>query len=197
MRHRIVPKDFDAQELINNIEQTTLIVSYQKDKILQQTAKTVRNRVKIQYLKDEKGLFVLNEREEKILKKSKGDTVRSTLYAQTYLGKIRDVDRFEDNMPMRENGDWKFKEGKDKFVFVKREDINKVKNSDKLISSIIDPIIKQIVMEQKNRELIKDYQGNIIRHVRVKTNNGRIVKERLNYRSKHSYKNIIYSKKYY
>ena len=193
LRHRIVPKDFDAQELINNIEQTTLIVSYQKDKILQQTAKTVRNRGKIQYLKDEKGLFVLNEREEKILKKSKGDTVRSTLYAQTYLGKIRDVDRFQDNMPMRENGDWKFKEGKDKFVFVKREDINKVKNSDKLISSIIDPIIKQIVMEQKNRELIKDYQGNIIRHVRVKTNNGRIVKERLNYRSKHSYKNNFYA----
>src|SRR5690606_25369710 len=123
----------------------------------------------------------------------KGDSIRSSLYAQTYLGKIRDVERYADNQPRRENNDWKYKQGKDEFIFVKRENISKVKESDKLIESIIDPTIQQLVKDQKKNAEIKDFQGNIIRHVRIKTSTGREVKERLNYRSKYDYKNKFYS----
>lgn len=193
LRTKLIPRDFNAQSLIKEIEATTLIVNYKKDKILLQTEKTVRKRGKIQYVKNKKGAFVLNDNGDKIIKKATGSAVRSPLFAQTYLGKIRDVERFEDHQPKRENGEWKYKRGKDEFIFVKRESISKVKESDKLIASIIDPIIRNLVETQKNNVEIKDYQGNIIRHVRIKTNSGREVKERLNYRSKNDYKNQFYS----
>lgn len=193
LRRRIIPANFNAQKLISNIEQTTLVVNFQKEKILKQTSKTIRHRGKIQYLKNKNGQFILDKIGNKILKKANGDTVRTTLYAQTYLGKIRDVERYLDDMPIREKGDWKYKQGKDEFIFVKRENINKVKVSDKLINSIIDPVVKKLVENQKNKPQIFDHQGKQIRHVRIKTSNGREVKERLNYRSKHNYKNKFYS----
>lgn len=193
IRKKIIPLYFNVQSLINEIESTTLIVNYQKDKILQQTSKTVRKRGAIQYVKNKNGEFLYDEDGNKIIKKAKGDSVRSSLYAQTYLGKIRDVERYADNQPQRENNDWKYKQGKDEFIFVKRENITKVKESDKLIESIIDPNIQQLVKDQKKNAEIEDFQGNIIRHVRIKTSMGREVKERLNYRSKYDYKNKFYS----
>lgn len=193
LRKKIIPSYFNVQSLINEIESTTLIVNYQKDKILQQTNKTVRKRGVIQHVKNKDGEFVLNENGDKIIKKAKGDSIRSSLYAQTYLGKIRDVQRYADNQPQRENNNWKYKQGKDEFIFVKRENISKVKESDKLIESIIDPNIKQLVLYQKKNTEIKDFQGNVIRHVRIKTSTGREVKERLNYRSRYDYKNKFYS----
>lgn len=193
LRKKIIPSYFNVQSLINEIESTTLIVNYQKDKILQQTSKNVRKRGVIQYVKNKDGEFVLDENGDKIIKKAKGDSIRSSLYAQTYLGKIRDVERYADDQPQRENNNWKYKQGKDEFIFVKKENISKVKESDKLIESIIDPNIKQLVLDQKKNTEIKDFQGNVIRHVRIKTSTGREVKERLNYRSKYDYKNKFYS----
>lgn len=193
LRKKMIPPYFNVQSLINEIESSTLIVNYQKDKILQQTSKTVRKRGVIQYVKNKDGEFVYDENGDKIIKKAKGDSIRSTLYAQTYLGKIRDVERYADNQPQRENNDWKYKQGKDEFIFVKRENISKVKESDKLIESIIDPNIKQLVLDQKKNSEVKDFQGNVIRHVRIKTSAGREVKERLNYQSKYDYKNKFYS----
>lgn len=186
-------ESFDSQKLITEIENNTLIVNYKKDKLVQQSKKKIRERGKIQYVKDKLGNFKLNLEGEKIIKISDGDTIRSTLFAQTYLGKIKDVERYNDGHPIRENGEWKYKTGKDEFIFVKRESIEKVKSSDKLIVSIIDPVIRKLVSEQKRKNIIKDYQGNIIRHVRVKTNMGKEVKERVNYISKHDYKNNFYS----
>lgn len=191
--NRVPFAGFNSQTLIQNIENNTLIVNYENDKILNQTCKNVRKRGKLQYLKDKQGKFKLDENGNKILLKMKGDTVRSGLYAQTYLGKIRDVERYDDGQPKREGGDWKYKAGKDEFVFVKREPIDKIKTSDKLIEAIIDPAIKKLVKEQKSKSEIKDYQGNVIRHVRVKTSAGKEVKERVNYTSKHDHKNNFYS----
>lgn len=185
--------EFNPQELIREIEEKTLIVNYQKDKILNQAVKKVRKRGEIQYVKDRQGKYVLAEDGNRIVKYAKGDTVRSELYAQTYLGKIKDVERYDDGQPKRKNGDWEYKTGKDEFLFVKREDINKVKSSGKLIKSIIDPVIKDIVDKQKKNNIVKDYQGNIIRHVRIKAKTGREVKERINYRSEYDYKNKFYS----
>jgi len=185
--------NFDSQKLINDIENNILIVNYKKDKLVQQSKKIIRERGKIQYVKDKQGNFILNDKDKKIIKISDGDAIRSTLFAQTYLGKIKDVERYQDGQPIRENGEWKYKSGKEEYLFVKRESIDKVKTSDKLISSIIDPVIKKIIFDQKNKSIIKDYQGNIIRHVRVRTNAGKEVKERVNYLSKLEYKNSFYS----
>ena len=90
--------------------------------------------------------------------------MRSELFAQTYIGKIRDVERDEKGKPIRENGDWKYKTGKEEFVFVKREPINSVKSSEKNINSIVDPQIRKLVKEQKNNSVIRDSQNNIIRN---------------------------------
>lgn len=210
LREKVKPSStFNAQELIRRIEEKTLIVNYEKDRILNQAVRKVRKRGKIQYVKDKQGKFVLDTDGNRIIKYATGDTVRSELYAQTYLGKIRDVvrDEYEKEIefkkldkkykikgfPVRKNGDWEFKTGKDEFLFVKREDIDKVKSSDKLIKSIIDPVIRDLVIAQKSNNTVKDFQGNTIRHVRIKAKTGREVKERVNYRSEHDYKNKFYS----
>jgi CRISPR-associated endonuclease Csn1 len=200
----------NVQKFITEIENSTLIFNYKKNKVLKQTAKTVRKRGKKQYLKDRKGKFALNENGDKILLKAKGDTVRSGLYAQTYLGKIREVERdnFEKEINVeklnlkikviglpikRRNNDWAYKQGRDEFSYVKRDDINKIKVSEALINNIVDPCIRELVRKQKNNAEIIDSQGNVIRHVRIKVNAGKEVKERINYRSKHEYKNKFYS----
>ncbi|MDO5665903.1 MAG: HNH endonuclease domain-containing protein [Bacteroidia bacterium] len=188
-----IPQSFNVQKFILEIENSTLIYNFEKKSISKQTSKIVRKRGKRQYLKDKNGKYILNESGERILLMSKGSTVRSSLYAQTYLGKIRNVERSADGKPIREGEDWKYKTGNDEFSFVKRENIDKVKASENLINSIIDPIIRELVRKQKGKAEIKDYQGNIIRHVRIQTKAGKEVKERVNYRSKHEYKNKFYS----
>ena len=186
-------KGFNSQQLIRDIDSNTLVVNYENDKLLKRTYKNVRKRGRLQYLKDKRGKLVLDQNGNKIILKAKGDTVRSTLFAQTYLAKIKDVERYNDGQPMRENGDWKYKAGKDEFIFVKKEDIEKVKKSDKLIEAIIDSEVRNLVDKQKNNTIVKDYQGNTIRHVRIKTSSGQKVKERINYRSQHEHKNHFYS----
>lgn len=188
--NRIPFKDFNSQTLIQKIENNTLIVNHQSDKILKQSCKNVRKRGKLQYLKDKQGKFKLDENRNKILLKAKGDTVRSELFAQTYLGKIKDVERYEDGQPKREGSDWKYKTGKDEFIYVVRKPIKDVLSR---IDDIVDPVIKELVREQKNNTEIKDCQGKIIRHVRIKVNTGKEVKERINFTSKHDYKNKFYS----
>ncbi len=193
LKENEIPKNFNVQKFISNIEGSTLIYNFGKKSITKQTSKIVRKRGKRQYLKDKKGNYVLDNDGKKILLISRGSTVRSDLFAQTYLGKIKNVERDEDGKPIREGDDWKYKSGKDEFSFVKREDIDKVKASESLINSIVDPIIQELVRKQKRNSEIKDYQGNIIRHVRIQVKAGREVKERVNYRSKHDYKNKFYS----
>ncbi len=184
---------FNSQFIINEIENKTLIVNYEKDQLQKKTKKIVRKRGEIQFVKNKNGEYKLDKSGNKIVKIADGDTARTVLYAQTFLGKIKDVERFDDGQPIHKDGDWKYKKGDSEFIFVKREKIDKVKSSDKLISEIVDPVIKQLVVNQKNNTEIRDYQGNIIRHVRIKTNSGKEVKLRLNYKSKHDYKNKYYS----
>src|SRR6202008_3662633 len=106
---------FNSQKLINEIENKTLIVNYEKDTILKETSKIVRKRGKIQYIKNKTGNFVLDKDGNKILKVAKGDTVRSPLFKDTFVAKIKDVERYDDGQPIRENGDWKYKTGKDEY----------------------------------------------------------------------------------
>jgi CRISPR-associated endonuclease Csn1 len=197
--------EFNSQKLINDIENNTLIVNYEKDTIVKETYKTVRKRGRIQYVKNKKGEFVLDKEGNKIVKVAKGDTVRSTLYAQTYLGKIRDVERddFEKEIKIgksnlsvkvkgfpkkRQANDWIYKQGKDEFVFVVRKSLKDALSN---IDDIVDPVIREIVRQQKENAI--DPQGKKIRHVRIKTKAGQIVKDRINYRSEKDYKNKFYS----
>lgn len=179
---------FNSQKLIEDIETQTLIVNYEKDKILQQTSKNVRKRGKLQYVADNNGNPIIDNNGNKIIKKQQGDTVRSTLYKQTFLGKIKDVERYSDGQPIRENGDWKYKKGDNEFIFTERKPLKDVLSK---TDDIIDPVIKKIVKEQKGNAV--DPQGNKIRHVRIKVKAGQVVKERVNFRSEHDYKNFYYS----
>ena len=207
IRDRELPYRFNSHNLIQEIENTTLIVKYEKDNILKQTNKVVRKRGRVQYLKDKKGKFILDKNGDKVLLKANGSTVRSGLYAQTYLGKIREVERdnFEKEIEVerldlkikvkglpakRLNNDWTYKEGNDEFSYVVRKPIKDILSK---IDDIVDPCIRELIRKQKNNSEIKDYQGNIIRHVRIRTKAGKEVKERINYRSKHEHKNKIYS----
>jgi len=183
-------KEFNAQNLIKDIENNILIVNYQKDKIIQQTKKVVRNRGEIEYLKNKKGNFILDENGEKIVKKAQGDSLRSTLFKQTYIGKIKAIERDENGKPIRVNGDWKYKTGDDEFIYTERKPIKDVL---KKTSDIIDPDIRKLVEKQKGNDDIFDFQGNKMRHVRIKVRAGKKVKERINYRSKHEHKNHFYS----
>ncbi|MFD2727796.1 type II CRISPR RNA-guided endonuclease Cas9 [Hyunsoonleella rubra] len=179
---------FSSQELIQKTEGQTIIVNYEKDKILQQTVRKIRKRGKLQYVKDKNGNYLTDEKGERVVKKSQGDTVRSTLYKQTFIGKIRDVDRFTDGQPIRQNGDWKYKTGGEEFIFTERKPLKDVLSK---VDDIIDPVIREIVRTQKGNAV--DPQGNKIRHIRVKSKSGQVVKERVNYRSEHDYKNYYYS----
>ncbi|TAF72386.1 MAG: hypothetical protein EAZ53_16335 [Bacteroidetes bacterium] len=182
-------KDFNSQKLIEEIENTTLIYNYEKDNILKQTAKNKRKRGKLEKLKDKDGSFILDDNGNEIQIKLAGNSIRSTLFAQTFIAKIMDVERDENDKPIKEpNGNWKFK--KEKFAFVKRVP---VKDCLSKIKDIVDPVIRKLVEQQKNNDVIKDYQCNTIRHVRIKTGAGKEVKERVNYKSEHNYKNYYYS----
>lgn len=190
--------EFNPQALIREIEERTLIVNYEKDKILNQAVKKIRKRGKVQYVKDKQGNFVFDKDGNRIIKYAKGDTVRSELYAQTYLGKIKDVERYDDGQPKRENGEWKYKTGKDEFIYVKRDAVDdaktELKNGKRPIGYVVDPTIRQIIFDSRKKGVKPfDSQGNEIRRVRVVARSGRIVKERINYRSEHDYKNKFYS----
>lgn len=179
-------KGFDARAIKRTVEAETLVVNYFKDNITTQTFKKVRKAGKIQYKTDEKG----NEIMEQPLM-SAGDTIRGSLFKDSFLGKIKDVERFKDGQPMRENGDWKYKKGDDEFLYVKREPIEKITKSS--IKDIIDPVISKLIEEQLGNKEILDYQGNPIRHVRIKKNTGKPVKERIDFKSEKEYKNYYYS----
>lgn len=183
-------KGFNPQNLIKDIENNILIVNYQKDKIVQQTKKVVRNRGEIEYLKNNNGDFILDKKGEKVKKTAQGDSIRSTLFKQTYIGKIKAIERDENGKPVRENGDWKYKSGDDEFIYTERKPIEDVL---KKTSDIVDPDIRKLVESQKRNKPILDFQGNEIRHVRIKVRAGKKVKERVNYRSKHEHKNHFYS----
>ncbi len=185
--------NFNAQKLVNDINNNTLIVNYHKDKIIEQTYRYVRKRGKLQYLKDKNGKFKLDKDGEKILLKAQGATIRGKLFQETFIGKIKNVERDKSNKPLRnKDGSWQFKTGKDEFLTVVRKPIMSAK-----IENIIDPNLKELIQEQLksgvSKSELKDFQGNTIRRVRVTTNAGRVVKERVNYKSKHDYKNKYYS----
>ena len=82
--------------MIRNIENSTLIVNLEKDNLVKQTKKAIRKRGKIQYA-TKNGKYILDKDEKNVKMYAKGDSLRSTLFKQTFLGKIKDVEREEPN----------------------------------------------------------------------------------------------------
>lgn len=181
--------NFNSQNLIREIENSVLVINYQNDKILKRTFKTVRNRGRIAYVRDKQGNYI-SRNGERVAKKAKGDSIRTTLYKQTFVAKLRDVEREDGKAQRNEDGSWKFKTGKDEFFYAERVNIEEAR---KYINDIVDPDIRELISKQKNQSIIKDQKGNIIRHVRVRTNAGKIVKERFAFQSRHPYKNNYYA----
>lgn len=178
---------FNAQKIKSTIEENTLIYNYTKDNTTVQTYKKVRVGGKIQYKKDNNGNNILTEPLY-----SKGDTIRTSLFKDTFLGKIKDVERDEDGNPSRNetNTDWEYKTGDEEFIYVKKEPIEKISRTN--IKDIIDPHLAKLIESQLGKEP-KDWQGNKIRHVRIKKKAGKKVKSRIDYRSDKEYKNYYYS----
>ena len=178
-------ENFNAQKIISEINANALVENYTKDTITQQTFKNVRKLGKIQYLK-RNGEYVLDENQNKILLRSKGDTIRKPLFQDTFIGKIKEVKRDENGKPMRDNN--KNLIFNDEFSWVVRKELKDViSSSDK----IVDPEIKKIV--ERDKLNARDQQGKAIRRVRIKVKGGKKVKERVNYKSKHDYKNQFYA----
>lgn len=181
-------ENFNPQKIISEIENNTLVVNYTKDTITKQTFKYVRKRGKIQYLK-RKGKYMLDNNMEKIPLIAKGDTIRKSLFKDTFIGKIREVKRDENGRPLRDkNKNLIFNDGDNEFSWVVRKELKDVLSK---TDKIVDPVIANIVKKQKHDS--KDPQGNQIRRVRVKVKKGKEVKKRLNYKSKYEYKNQYYS----
>ena len=84
-----------------------------------------------------------------------------------------------------------YKQGSEEFAFVKREPINKINKSN--IGNIVDSKLAQLIEKQLGRSSILDWQGNPIRHVRIRKKSGKQVKERIDYRSEKEYKNFYYA----
>jgi CRISPR-associated endonuclease Csn1 len=187
---RLNPPNFEnlnAQKIISKIENNTLVVNYSKDTIIHQTFKCARKRSKVQYLK-QNGNYVLNSNGQKTPLISRGDTIRGSLFQETFIGKIRETKRDEYGNPLRDN-DKKliFHEGEKEFSWVERKKIEDILTK---TNEIVDPKIRKIIEKEKLNA--KDPQGNQIRRVRIKVKQGKIVKKRLNYKSKHEYKNHYY-----
>jgi len=115
------------------------------------------------------------------------------------LSKIRDVERYDDGQPKRKNGDWKYKRGNNEYIFVKRIPVEDAKTEltakgQKPPGYIVDPNIRDIIAKARVNKIVpKDTQGNEIKRVKTITKSGRIVKERVNYRSKSAHKNFYYA----
>jgi len=180
--------NFDAQRIKRAIENNTLIYNHTKDNVTSQTFKKVRKAGKIVYKKDKNGTNILSM---PII--SQGDTIRRSLFKDSFLGKIRDVERFEDGAPKRnaDNSDWEYKKGEKEFLYVKKEPISKITKD--AIKNIIDPELAKLIKAQLGNDEILDWQGNRIRHVRVKKNTGKAVKARVDYKSNKDYKNFYYA----
>lgn len=78
------------------------------------------------------------------------------MYKQSYIGKIKDVERDSAGKPLRNaEGDWKYKTGKDAFVFTEGVPVKDALNK---IEDIIDPQVQKWVsnagMRSSNMKLI-------------------------------------------
>lgn len=201
------PFDEFSYSMIKQIENEMLINNMKdQDQTLTPAKKFIRKRGKIEYLRDDQGNYLKDEKENRIPKVATGDSIRGQLHLDTFYGKIKMAAKDENGSLVR-NGDGiiqylKDKGGNEIYKMVGRKSIDKVNfQTDIIIDEYLADHLRKQIENGVNQNELKDFQGNIIRHLRCEVKSGRgvmnpenatIVKEQT-YKSDKEYKNYYYS----
>jgi len=193
--------------MIKKIEDEILINNMQdQDQTLTPTIKYVRKRGKIDYLRNENNEFLRDEIGNKIPKIAQGDSVRGRLTKDTFYGKIKIAAKDENGSILRNVDDSiiyeKDKKGNEVYKMVGRKPIENVNfKTDKIIDEYLAKHLKKQITKGIKPNELKDFQGNIIRHLRCEVKAGRgvmnpenatVLKEQT-YKSNKEYKNYYYT----
>lgn len=184
-----------SHSMIEDIEKNILVNNLvDKDQTLTPGKKIVRKR----------GRVVWIDRDKRIPKIAQGDSIRGELHKQTYYGKIRVVERDENQSPKKESdGSWIFSKGKDEFKYVLRIPIEQLTDLKKLVN----PELSEMIQRQLNGRTLKkaiadgffmlDKKGNKvnkIRRVRILQAVNPMNIKKQTYTSSKEYKNYYYAK---
>lgn len=195
----------EVNRLIDDIDNVVLIDNINRNQVLTPGKKVVRSRGKKVFLRDVNGNKLIDQNETPKYKIAKGDCIRGQLHLDTFYGKIKLVERDENNKPLRkENNDWKFVEKNDGFAYVLRKPVSAISKLDQ----IVDAHLRNVIENQlKGRSLEKAFLegiymldkngnpvGNPMRHIRcwADTSNPIPVKQQT-YISDKEYKNFYYA----
>lgn len=202
-------KPFDGfhYSMISKIENEILIYNIKdQDQTLTPSKKLVRKRGRIEYLRDKQGNYLRDQNGNRTPKVAKGDSVRGQLHLDTFYGKIKIAAQDENGCLVRdENGKIQYakdKQGNDVYKMVGRKMVENVNFKTDIIidEHLANHLKKQLESGVKQNEL-KDFQGNVVRHLRCEVKSGRgvmnpdnatIVKEQT-YKSDKEYKNFYYA----
>ena len=174
----------------------SIVVNYLASKrVLNKTRKKYRARGKVVVQRDENGNVVIDNNGKAIpWRWCQGSSVRGEICKESFYGKIKVLQKGDNNKPLRnEDGSVVYEE-----KFVKREPVNSLSDVKKLIQKdcIVDKNLKKHFKRQidaGNSKYPLDQGGNKVRHIRCFTSNGVIpVKEHRDFASKHLYKNQTY-----
>ncbi|HEX2934421.1 MAG TPA: HNH endonuclease domain-containing protein, partial [Bacteroidales bacterium] len=136
----------DANKVIEEIDSQILINNISKDQALTHGKKIVRRRGKIVYLRDKNGNVLRDATGKPKPKIAQGDCIRGQLHLDTFYGKIKLVERDENNKPLKSGENWKYVEKNDGFAYVVRKPITAISKLDQ----IVDPALKVIIEKQLN-----------------------------------------------
>ncbi|MEX2592041.1 MAG: type II CRISPR RNA-guided endonuclease Cas9 [Anditalea sp.] len=183
--------------LINNIPT--------KDQAFAPGRKVIRKRGRIVWLRNKEGKLILDENGEKQQMMAQGDSVRGQLHLDTFYGKIKAVARDENDKPLRdESGKFVFNQvkGRDEMWVVGRKPIRDIKiGADEIVDKHLEAHISKQIESEISLSELKDFNGNIIRHlrVRVKAGRGHLDADKVTelkaqtYPSKYDYKRFYYT----
>src|SRR5690554_4509798 len=163
-------KQIEKEILINNIKD--------QDQTLTPAKKLVRKRGKIEYLRDANGLVLRNNNGERIPKIATGDSIRGQLHLETFYGKIK-VAAKDENGSLLRNDDGTIKylkddKGNEVYKMVGRKPIENVNfKTDRIIDEHLAVHLKQQIENGIKPHELKDFQGNIVRHIRCEVKSGR------------------------
>lgn len=195
----------DVIKIITAIDEEILINNVIRDHLFSSGKKIVRNRGRIEFLKDGDGNLLKDDTGKPKPKIKTGDCIRGQLHLDTYYGKIRLVERNEKDCPLRtEEGGWKFVDKNDGYAYVVRKLVTNIKS----LEQIVDPGIRNAIVRQLNgRSIEKALEegvfmlnkagipvGRPIRHIRCWADTSNPIQiKRQTYFSKTDYKNFYYA----
>lgn len=191
-------EEIENNILINNIAD--------KDQTLSPGRKKVRKRGRIVWLRDKNGNLLLDDKGNKIPMIAQGDSVRGELHKDTFYGKIKIAEKDDNGALVRDGkGDIIYRKdlkGREIYKMVVRKSIDNINfKSDIIVDEYLAKFLKNQLSEGVKQYELKDFQGNLIRHLRCEAKAGSgvlnpenvtVVKEQTN-KSIKEYKNYYYT----